>query len=305
MAKKVRFIYNPYSGENKILSSLDFVIHSYQKKGFQIEPFRLANDTTVDNALHGINSEEYHHILISGGDGTVNEIVNGVMRLGIKTPLAILPGGTANDFAHILGYGSSIKKACIEILSGEQTAVDLGVVNGKYFVNVLSAGLFTEISQKTPTKFKNTFGKLAYYVSTVGELPNFRKIHLRIDSKDIVYDDNCLIIFVFNGRTAGNVRIAYQSNLHDGLLDVLVVKGENIVETISTAFHFFTRMSNDYPRGVVHFKTNKLLVRSDDEISVDIDGELGPKLPLEVSCIEQGLNVIVGKAYKFKKSTTH
>lgn len=290
-------MYNPFSGENKIISSLDFIIASYQKCGYQIEPYRITHESNFDDCL-GKLDESYQHILVAGGDGTVNSVVNEMKFRNIDIPIAVLPAGTANDFANILGFQSTINNACKDILAGEVSQVDLGVVNGKYFVNVLSAGLFTEISQKTPTKFKNTFGKLAYYVSTIGELPNFRKIHLRIDSRDIVYDDNSMIIFVFNGRTAGNFDIAHHANLHDGLLDILVVKGDNVVETISTAFHFLTQLSSQYPRGVVHFKSSSLRISSDDEISVDIDGEAGPKLPLEVKCIEKGLKVIVPKNYK-------
>ncbi|MEG1634304.1 MAG: YegS/Rv2252/BmrU family lipid kinase [Rikenellaceae bacterium] len=290
--QRVRFIYNPFSGENKILSSLDFIISHYQKAGFRIEPFRLTYDTNIMLGLEGIDSS-YHHLLIAGGDGTINSVVNAFKQLGLDIPIAVLPAGTANDFSHLIGHGRSIKRACLDILKGEVQYIDLGEVNGTYFVNVLSAGLFTEISQKTPTLFKNTFGKLAYYMSSVGELPNFKKIHLRIDSEDFIYDDNSLIIFVFNGRTAGNFKIAYRSDMHDGLLDVLVVKGDNIVETISTAFHFLSRRTVDYPKGVVHFKTKHLEVRGDDNINVDVDGEVGPTFPLTINCIAKGLRIII------------
>lgn len=290
--QRVRFIYNPFSGENKILGSLDFIILHYQKAGYTVEPFRLTHETDIMHALEGID-HTYHHLLIAGGDGTINSVVNGVKNAKLDIPVAVLPAGTANDFAHLIGHGRSIKRACLDILKGEIQHIDLGEVNGKYFINVLSAGLFTEISQKTPTLFKNTFGKLAYYMSSLGELPNFKKIHLRIDSKDLIYDDNALIIFVFNGRTAGNFKIAYRSDMHDGLLDVLVVKGDNIVETISTAFHFFTRSTTDYPKGVIHFKTNHLEVRSDDKMSVDVDGESGPEFPLTINCIPKALRIII------------
>ncbi len=289
--KRVRFIYNPLSGENKIISSLDFIIESYQSRGYIIEPYRLGCDCCFSQAFD-FDWSLYHHILIAGGDGTINGAVNEIKSRGIDLPLAVLPAGTANDFANLLGFNGDINSACLDILDGEIYDIDLGVVNGKYFVNVLSVGLFTEISQKTPTIIKNTFGKMAYYLSTVSELPNFRKTRMKIESAEYSLDDGFWIMFVFNGRTAGNLKIAFESSPNDGLLDVILVKGDSIVEAVSTAVVFFTRFHDEYPKGVVHFKTRGLKVSSDDEISADIDGEIAPKLPLEVNCIEKGLRVI-------------
>ncbi len=292
--KKVRFLYNPLSGENKILALLDYIVSAYQDCNLQIEPFRISSKTPTVKGLEGVG-EEHDHILIAGGDGTISRVVNEYMNLGLTTPIALLPAGTANDFANFIGYDKSLKKAVAQILSGEITDIDLGKVNGEYFINVLSAGLFTEISQKTPTFFKNTFGKLAYYMSSLSELPNFKNVHLRIDSKDLVYDDNFLIIFVFNGKSAGNFQLAHQSDIYDGLLDILIIRGDNVAETITTAFYFFTRQKVKYPKGVIHFKAKELSIMSDDELRVDIDGEVGPNLPLKVSCLEKALKIIVPK----------
>lgn len=292
MSLFVKFIYNPYAGENKILSCLDYIFEMYQRHNYVIIPYRLTNESDIDKALDGINSQ-YHHILIAGGDGTINSVVNSIKQRGIDLPIAVLPAGTANDFAKLLGYSSNIRSACRQILEGEITNIDIGLANGSYFINVLSAGLFTEISQKTPTILKNTFGKLAYYFSSIQELPNFKKIHIKVDSEDVSFDDNSLIIFVFNGRTAGNMNFGYRSDMKDGLLDVLIITGDNIVDTIVTVFHFISRNERQYPRGVVHFKSKRFRITSDDDLTVDIDGEQGPSLPIEISCIENGLSVIV------------
>ena len=292
--KKVRFLYNPRSGENKILLILDYIISAYQRSDLQIEPFRIGSHNPTRTGLEEID-DSYDHILIAGGDGTVNSVVNEYMSLGLTTPIAILPAGTANDFARFIGYDRSLKKSVVQILNGEVQEIDLGAANGKYFINVLSAGLFTEISQKTPTRFKNTFGKLAYYMSSLSELPNFKKVHLRIDSKDLVYDDNFLIIFVFNGKSAGNFQLAHYSDVYDGLLDILIIRGDNMVETITTAFHFFTRRTIKYPKGVIHFKASELTIKSDDDLYVDIDGEHGPELPLHVTCLKKAIKIIVPK----------
>lgn len=303
MRKEVLFIYNPYSGENKILSYLDNVIFEHQKVGYTIIPFRLSDKGDLENIF--TSRKDYEYIIAAGGDGTINSVVNVIKKNGIDVPLAVLPVGTANDFAKLVGISSNIPTAIKQITSGVIKDVDLGLANDKYFVNVLSTGLFTDISQKTPTKLKNTFGKLAYYmttsISSLQELPKFNKIHVNIESENVHFNDNALILFVFNGRTAGNVKLAYRSDYQDGMLDILIIKGENIAETMETAFHFLSGIEKNYPKGVVHFKTKEMTLNSTDNLSVDLDGELGPQVSMTIKCIEKGLKLIVPKEETKKK----
>lgn len=293
MTKKVRFIYNPLSGEMRIVGLLDYIIEEYQLNGYEIVPYRLSLTSTLEDAF----KEEYDHVLVAGGDGSVNLIVNEMKRLGVEAPLAILPAGTANDFAKLLGYSSNLKVAVKQILDGRIEEIDLGLANDRYFVNVLSTGLFTDISQKTPTKLKNTFGKLAYYfttyLSTIQELPNFKKIHINIDSETLHFDDESLIFFVFNGRTAGNMKFGFHSDVQDGLLDVVIIKGDNISETLHTAFHFLTGQEDEYPAGVVHFKAKEMRFASRNDLIVDLDGEQGPSTPMTIKCISRGIKLII------------
>lgn len=290
--KYVLFLYSPYSGDNRILNYLDIIIDKYQQKGYSIVPYRITDSVDVDSILKRTKIE-VHHILIAGGDGTVNHIVNAMMRCNFHVPIATLPAGTANDFAHVLGYPVSILQTCDLILNGEIIDVDLGMVNDQYFMNVLSAGLMTEVSQKTPTIMKNTFGKLAYYMSSLQELPRFRKLSIRVNSETITYDDTAIMFFVFNGRTAGNMNLAYYADVTDGLLDVLIVKGHNIVETIGTVFHFASGFETSYPKGVLYFKAKSISISCETETTLDIDGEQGPNLPVEIKCIKGGIKVIV------------
>ena len=282
--KRVRFIYNPSSGETSIVEWLDRITEIYQSEGYQIVPYRLCFDRAEpDRMLEGVDGS-WHHILIAGGDGTVNYVVSNLKRLGLDVPLAVLPSGTANDFAHMLGVPSDIERACRSILSGKVRPIDLGRVNDEYFVNVFSCGLFTEVSQKTPTILKNTFGKMAYYFGGLGELPNFRRLHISVESAEGCYEGPSLIFFVFNGQTAGQMKIAYLSRPDDGLLDVIIVKGDNPMETIRTVLHFIKRNKDDYSTGVVHFRSKDIRIQSVSDESTDIDGQAGPRFPVHIVC---------------------
>lgn len=289
--KKVKFIYNPYSGENLILSNLDKIIKIHQQSGYTIVPYRIEMDFDVIEAFDDFKEINYSYVLIAGGDGTVDNVVNAMAKVGVSVPIGIIPVGTANDFAKFLGMSLNIEKACKQILSSEVTAVDLGSINDKYFVNVASAGLFTDVSQKTDVNLKNTIGKLAYYVKGLEELPNFRKLNINIKSKEMQFDGEMYFMLVFNGQTAGGFKLANQADPADGLLDVIIFKAISIRELIPL-FVKVLRGEHLDSDNVIYFKTDNLEIECYEDIVTDIDGEKGPDFPLNIKCIKGALKVL-------------
>lgn len=294
--KRIKFIYNPFSGENIIAEFLDTIIEIHQSYGYYVDLYRLNfEEKEEDNLANALCETQYAHILIAGGDGTINYIVNFLKHRNIDIPIALLSTGTANDFARALNIPNDIKKACHSTLKGSFKQIDLGLVNDRYFVNVFSCGLFTDVSQKTPAMLKNTFGKLAYYVGGIGDLPKFKKINLKIESDGGNYDGSCLIFFVFNGKTAGQLNIAPNSLLDDGKLDVLIFKNDTLFEFIETVFHYLAIFlkQKKYPRGVVHIRCTKLTALSSDIENTDIDGQEGPDFPLDIKCMAESIKILL------------
>ena len=289
--KKVKFIYNPFSGEREILKYLDYIINAYQRHNFIIVPFRISYNINLENAFTDID-DSYNHILVSGGDGTVNQVINIIKNKNIDIPVAVLPAGTANDFAHVIGMPYSIRQSVDMILNSSPKLIDLGKVNDKYFINIFSCGLFTDVSQKTPVKHKNTFGKLAYYFTGLKELPNFKKLNLSVNSEHGDFSGSSILFFVFNGRTAGGFEIAHDSLVDDGMLDVIIVDGENILEKVSFISQFILKKNLEYPKGIIHFKTDKLEINIENNYTTDIDGEPGPVSPLKITCEKKSLKIL-------------
>ncbi|WP_291255762.1 YegS/Rv2252/BmrU family lipid kinase [Fusobacterium sp.] len=290
--KKVKFIYNPFSGEGIVTKNLDTIIEKYQAKGYTIIPFRISEEQNLADAFLDLDNS-YHHILGAGGDGTINQIINLMKAKQLDIPLAILPVGTANDFAKFIEMPSNIGEACDKILAGNIHEIDLGKANDKYFINVFSFGVFTDVSQKTPTHLKNILGKLAYYLNGIKELPSLRKLNIKVVADDFFYEGNALIFFTFNGKTAGNINISYKSEINDGLLDVIILKGENLRLALLSFFEFFRSEHLEKPKDIIHFKSNNFTVEySDPTIKSDIDGETGPISPIHITCVERGLKLI-------------
>lgn len=289
--KKVKFIYNPHAGDNYIIDKLDDVIEIHQRHGYIIVPARLDDHLDMAIALEDIR-EGYHHILIAGGDGTVDILINYMMNNGIDLPIGILPMGTANDYAKYIGIPRDISRALDQMFETNPRRMDIGKINDKYFLNVASTGLLTDVSQKTHSELKNAIGKLAYYIKGIEQIPTFRKIPVKIRSNDGNYEGDMYALLVFNGRTAGNLDLAYKSKADDGLLDVIIIKA-NLKELVPLLGKLLRGDHLEDPVGLMYFQTKEIFIETTDELIVsDIDGERGPDFPLHIQCIPEGIQVL-------------
>lgn len=287
--KKVKFIYNPYSGENTILNNLDAVIEIHQKNGYTIIPYRISKGHSIEDAFDDID-ETYSYILLAGGDGTVDSVVNAMKKKNIDIPIGILPVGTANDFAKFIGISSNVSEACEQIIKYEPKPVDIGKINEKYFINVASTGLFTDISQKTDDELKNSIGKLAYYIKGIEQLPNFRRLKVKISSEEVNYDGEMYLMLVFNGQTAGNMKLATRADVCDGKLDVILFKATAIHDLLPLFIKVLKAEHLDDSK-VLYFKTDDITIETDEDIVTDIDGERGPDFPVRIQCIKGGVKI--------------
>jgi len=300
MMKKVKFIYNPLAGEAIVPAYLDRIVSLYQRSHYSLIPYRLTfeGDSFEQEIVHDLD-DSYHHILVAGGDGTVNFMVNLLQNNNIDIPIAVLPTGTANDFARFIGMPTDILEGCKTILKGNSTAIDVGLANGRYFINVLACGLFTEVSYRIPTRVKNTFGRLAYFFGGLSELPKFKRLNLEISSDGGNYSGGCLMLLVFNGQTAGQLRIAHTAELDDGLLEVVILKGEKTIVALAQALTHIRVGRNLLAKynisldEIVHFKCSSLTVTSRNGEKSDIDGQEGPRFPLDIRCIPRRQRIIL------------
>ena len=289
--KKVKFIYNPYAGDNYIMDKLDEVIDVHQKHGYRVVPERLDEEHNMAAAMEDIH-EGYSQILIAGGDGTVDILINYMMERDIKLPIGILPMGTANDYAKYIGIPKDISKALEKMFRLPSMKMDVGKINEKYFINVASTGLLTDVSQKTHSELKNAIGKLAYYIKGFEQIPTFRKIPVKFTSEEKKYDGDMYALLVFNGRTAGNLDFAYKSKANDGLLDVILIKA-SFKEIVPLLGKMLRGDHLEDPVGLLYFQTKELFIETTDELIVsDIDGERGPDFPLHIRCIAGGIEFL-------------
>ena len=289
--KKDKFIYNPNSGNKNIIHKLDDIIAKYQLNGYTIVPHRISKDTTIEDGLKDIN-DNYNHILIAGGDGTIDRLVNYMKKNDIDIPIGILPTGTANDFANVLNIPLDIDLCIENIINSDPKYIDLGVINDDYFVNIASTGMFTDVSQRVDSNLKHSIGRISYIIKGVEDALHLRKFNVTIRSKELEYDGDMYLILVLNGRTAGNISFAHNAMLDDGYLDVIIFKAMPIPKSIPVLLDIIKGLPLDKHDEIIYFKTDELYIDCSDSIVTDIDGERGPDFPLNIKCMKNGIQIL-------------
>lgn len=290
--KKIMMIYNPLSGEGTISNKLDDIIKLHQDEGFELVLREIKEDLNLESFLLELD-DDYSHILIAGGDGTVNIFINTLLGLNINIPVGVIPSGTANDFASHIGMPHDVLEACRRILDSRPKKIDIGKINDRYFINVASMGLFTDVSQKTNQTLKNNLGKMAYFLKGIQEIPNFKKIPVRLKSREFNYEGDVFVVLVFNGNSAGSMDIAYNADLSDGKLDVIILNPDSILDIFPLFMKLILKKNLNDTAGITYFQTEELLLDSDmEELTTDIDGEYGPDLPLRILCLKDRLEIL-------------
>lgn len=287
--KKVKLLYNPKAGGDKISAKLDLIFKKYQKAGYLVYTYRLDESLDLDIVFEDISM--FEHILIAGGDGTLDIVINYMQKNNIDAPIGILPTGTANDFAKVLNIPMNLNKAIDNILHHDIKEIDLGAANDQYFINVAVTGMFSDVSQNTNTKLKGSLGKVAYFIKGLENAVKPKSYHIKIESNEFNYSGKVYLILILNGKTAGNINLSSNSQIDDGLLDVIVFKSISSIKTFSDVIDIIKGLNiQEYP-GIIRFKTKELYIDGDSSITTDIDGERGPELPLSVKCIKKKLKI--------------
>lgn len=296
MKKIVQLLYNPKAGDTLFKTKLDTFLRIFIEKGYEVRIYRSEGVGKMTEYLKEVDLSNTDAIIVAGGDGTINEVVNALMNMEIKPALGVIPAGTCNDFAKSLGFDMDID-SCIETLGEMQmNAVDVGEVNGRYFINVCGAGLFTNISQNVNNDMKNTFGKIAYYVKGAEQLPAFKPFRLRIESDGNVYEDDFLLFLVLNSEGAGGIQLAHGADLSDGYYDFVGIRSVPINEFTRMMVKLLKR-EHLTDKAVLHIRSDNFKISSENIIESfkesDVDGESGPKLPLDIKIHKGALNLIM------------
>ena len=218
-----------------------------------------------------------------------------MMKNNIKVPLGIIPAGTSNDFATHLKISTDFVECAKKILDGEPQYVDIGRVNDKYFVNVLSAGLFASTSYKTDKRLKEKFGQLSYFMTAATQTFQYEPLRLKIETEGAVYDEKAAVFVIFNGSSVGRIdKFSDNSSVQDGKLDLVLLRDCKLNEIVKIVGEILDRTYLENPN-VIYMRENRYKISLIDGKcdNPDTDGDIGPGFPLDVECIENGIKIFM------------
>ena len=291
--KQAILLYNSQAGRGKIGRNLEQVVAIFRDAGYDITPVPLRFD---GNPIEGYESVDL--VVVAGGDGTLNYVVNALMRHSLSIPIGILPAGTANDFAGALGMSNNLQKAARQIAYGVVEPIDCGVVESIdradkheiYFVNIFSFGIFTTTSQHTPEELKHLMGRAAYMIEALKELKKVRGIPLTITADGDAFYYPTLMGLVLNGETAGRLPLARRSSLRDGVFDCLFLRKRDTV--VQSAMDMMLYVLGVRTAAVKYLQASELTLVTPVSEDTDVDGQSGGRFPMKVCCLRGALNIV-------------
>nr|WP_296084010.1 diacylglycerol kinase family protein [uncultured Blautia sp.] len=275
MAKKMLFVFNPKAGKGKIKTHLLDIVDIFSSHNYEI----IIRSTQAPRDAYE-KAKEYADsvdlIVCSGGDGTLDEVVTGIMEADSSVPIGYIPAGSTNDFANSLFMPKNMTKVAEMIMAEELYHCDIGRFNQKTFAYVAAFGLFTDVSYETDQDLKNVLGHVAYVLEGVKRLFDIKSYHMKVSSEEVQVEDDFIVGMITNSRSVGGFKNLTGKNvdMNDGFFEVtLIVHPKNPLQLqeIMTALV----MAEDNTDMIYSFKTRKLTIETDEEVPWTLDGEFG------------------------------
>ena len=276
--KKMLFIYNPRAGKARIRSNLLDIIDIFTKAGYEVTayPTQMKGDGVA--AVRERRLGYYDIIVCSGGDGTLDEVVSGMMQCERRIPIGYVPAGSTNDFANSLSIPRDMIRAAEMIIDGKTFDCDIGAFNDDFFVYIAAFGLFTDVSYETRQDIKNVLGHMAYILEGMRRLSSIKSYHMKVESEEVSVEAEFLFGMITNSTSVGGFKriTGKYVQLDDGEFEVVLIKKpSNPMElNLVMAALINRRVNTDC---MYCFKTSSLKITSGEEVAWTLDGEFGGK----------------------------
>lgn len=294
--KKMLFVLNPRSGKAQIKNKLLEILDIFTKAGYDIRVHVTQAPLDAREWVRAWGAEA-DLVVCSGGDGTLNETISGLMELEDKPLLGYIPAGTTNDFASSMKLSRNMIRAARTIVDGVPFAFDVGIFAGRYFAYVAAFGAFTDVPYMTPQERKNMLGHQAYMLEGVKRLASLRSYRLRVTYGETVLEDEFIFGMVTNTISVGGFKglVADNVALNDGIFEVMLVKTPKTPVDLAAIFSYLF-LKEEESDNVFCFKTDKLHIQSEDPIDWVLDGEFGGSLTeVNITNKREALQIIQDK----------
>ncbi len=271
--KKLLFVMNPFSGLRKANKVLTDILLLFREADYETI-IHMTNGTgdaakAVERYAKGMDL-----VVCCGGDGTLNETINGIMRCGLDVPVGYIPAGTTNDFASSLKLSHNPIQAAKDILEGEPVAYDVGRFGDRHFSYVASFGAFTKASYAVPQNIKNALGHTAYVLGGIQELSQIRNEHIRMEIDGQIVEDDFLFGAICNSTSIGGIVTLPPTrvDMGDGLFEVLLVRAARSLAEITECIQAV--QTQKYDCAMITFRSAKeIKIFANPDMPWTLDGE--------------------------------
>ncbi|MBR3791657.1 MAG: YegS/Rv2252/BmrU family lipid kinase [Clostridia bacterium] len=291
--KNLLLIMNPCAGTKKANKYLTDILVLFAKHGYNNTVYITE---AVGDAKHFAeqNAINFDLIVAIGGDGTFNEVVEGVLKSGADVEIGYIPSGSTNDFANSLKLSKDILKAANDIMNGTPKEIDIGSFNGRNFSYVASFGAFTEIAYKTPQNVKNSLGYLAYALEGIKDIANLKSKHLRFVADGVVIEDDFIFGAICNSTSVGGVINLDPKlvDLSDGMFELLLIRLPKDFFELNEIV--IALSSKKYKTKMITFISVKnIIIETKEKINWTLDGEFacGEEI-IKVENINKAIKII-------------
>lgn len=298
MNLKASVVYNSYSGLLKPQWKVETLVERLSGEfGYEVTLIDIAEQDNLEESVIETCKAGADLVIGCGGDGTAHRVVNGIMKSGNTAKMAIIPFGTVNDFASVIGMTDNIDRF-LEILKEDTFRfTDVGKCNDTYFINVVAAGAFTDIGYNVPRPLKRVLGRFAYYLygikDCIKHLHESYKVRMVINGE--VVEKKITLFTVSNSNSIGGFRnYANATEVDDGYLYLMYMSKVGFFDAVGIIANYLA--TREFKGDPIHYHYIKHFeVTSEKRLVCDIDGEKGSKLPLVIDVVEQRLNLLINE----------
>ena len=296
MTRNLLLIYNPRAGKGSFLPSLPGVIDLFVKAGYSVEVYPTQGPEDAIRKTSEL-AEWIDLVVTAGGDGTIDEIITGLVRRGRNVPVGYIPVGSTNDFASSLGLSANVLTETRSIIEGKATAIDVGKFNTGIFVYVAAFGTFTDVAYDTNQDLKNALGRMAYLIEATKRLTDIKSYHMKVTVNGKTFSDDYAFGMVTNSTQVGGIKgiTGRDIRMDDGLFEVTLVHSPKTIFDAQNIVGALILQDEQTPL-IDFFKTSEITLEADEEISWTLDGEYGgsPKAVI-IRNQKQGMSIILNK----------
>ena len=295
MQKRCRIIYNPTSGREAMKNNLVDILNILERAGYETSAYATTPEpNSAKNEAERAAKAGFNLIVAAGGDGTINEVVNGIAPLKHRPKLGIIPAGTTNDYARALKIPREDPIGAAKVIAKGQTVkMDIGEAGKNWFVNIAAGGLLTELTYGVPSQVKSLFGYLAYLVKGAELLPQIKPIKMHLEYDGGTYDGKASMFFLaLTNSIGGFEQIVPDASLDDGQFTLIVVKTSNLIEILQLITMVLNGGKHVNDPRILYVKTSKLVAKPvDEKMMINVDGEYGGDAPMTFKNHRQHLEI--------------